>query len=111
MPVAYDVRDHGGLFAMVQRQCKAEEFTHLAKELFPDLEFEVRPITNMEDHPVPVVTLNEMPLWCVWVYPKGRPRITHLYYELGSKLGYLARLMAWPLEKYPLEVTPCGGEN
>jgi len=108
--VEFDVREHGGLFALVEHFDKAQEFIYLAADLFGgSLDFTIIRGIPYEGAPTPVLTLKEPPNYSIWLFPKGRPKYTQAYMELGSKLGYLARLMAWPLEKYPVEVTPMGG--
>lgn len=113
MPVVeFDVREHGGLFALVEDFDKAQEFVYLASDLFGGtLDFTILRGIPFEGAPTPVLTLKEEPTWSIWVFPKGRPKYAQAYMDLGSKLGYLARLMAWPLTKYPLEAIPCGGGN
>ena len=111
MPIEeFDVRVHGGLFAAVEYFDKAQELTHLVQELFPDLELDVR-FGVMEGAPDPVLTLEEPPIWSIWVFPKERPKYEQAYWELGSKLGNLARLMAWPLATYPIKAIPCEGDT
>lgn len=110
MPQEFDVREHGGLFAMVEHFDKAQEFIYLAADLFGgSLDFAIHRGMPYTGAPPPVLTLEEEPNWSIWVFPKGRPKYTQAYMELGSKLGYLARLMAWPLAKYPVEAVPCAG--
>lgn len=100
----FDVRKHGGLFASVEDFDKGQEFIVLASDLFGStLEFEIRKWVDLNNGPEPVVDLKEQPNWSIWVYPKGRPGYAQAYLELGSKLGYLARLLVWPTSKYPLE--------
>jgi hypothetical protein len=109
MTEMFDVREHGGLFALVADLDKAQEFMHLASDLFGGaLDFTILRGQPYTGAPTPALTLQEEPTWSIWVFPKGRPKHEQAYWELGSKLGYLARLMAWPLTKYPLEVVPCG---
>lgn len=111
MPDEFDVREHGGLFALVADFDKAQDFVYLASDLFGgSLDFTILRGIPFEGAPPPVLTLEEEPTWSIWVFPKGRPKYTQAYMELGSKLGYLARLMAWPLGKYPVECVPCAGE-
>ena len=111
MPEEFDVREHGVLFALVDDFDKAQEFTYLAADLFGgSLDFAIRRGIPFEGAPPPELKLKEEQNWSIWVYPKGRPTYTQAYLELGSKLGYLSRLMTWPSEKYPLEVIPCAGE-
>ena len=110
--VEFDVREHGGLFALVEHFDKAQEFIHLASDLFGgSLDFTVIRGIPYEGAPKPVLELNEPPNYSIWIFPKGRPKYAQAYLELGSKLGYLGRLMAWPKELYPLEAVPCGGEQ
>ena len=112
MPEEFDVREHGGLFALVEDFDKAQEFTYLAADLFGgSLDFAIRQGIPFEGAPPPVLELKETPNWSIWVYLKGRPKYTQAYSDLGSKLVFLARLMGWPLEKYPVEVVPLGGES
>jgi len=108
MPEKYDVREHGGFFASVDDFDKAQEFTHLASNLFGGtLDFAILRGIPYEDPPSPILTLTEEPVWSIWVFPKGRPKFAMAYLDLGVKLGSLARLMEWPLTKYPLEAVPC----
>jgi hypothetical protein len=107
--VEFNVREHGGLFVSVEDFAKAQEFIYLAADLFGgSLDFTILRGIPYEGAPPPVLTLEEAPNYSIWVFPKGRPRYEQAYMELGCKLVYLARLMAWPLAKYPLEVIPCG---
>ena len=110
MPEAFDVRKHGGLFTACEDEDKANEFVHLAKEVIPDIEWEVRKGV-MEGAPVQVLDIGEEPKWSLWAFPKGRPGYAQAYMELGSRLGYLARMIRWPLEEYPVEVNPCEASN
>ena len=111
IPIKFDVREHGGLFALVADFDKAQEFVYLASDLFGGtLDFTILQGQPYSDAPPPVLYLQEEPVWSIWVFPKGRPKYEQAYMELGYKLGYLARLMAWPSEKYPIEVIPCGGD-
>jgi hypothetical protein len=108
--VEFDVREHGGLFALVEHFDKAQEFVFLASDLFGGaLDFTILQGIPYEGAPPPTLTLEEPPNYSIWVFPKERPKYAQAYYDLGSKLGYLARLMAWPSTKYPLEAIPCGG--
>jgi hypothetical protein len=109
---AFDVREHGVLFAEVHEFDKAQEFTYLITDLFVGFfDFAIRRGIPFEGAPSPVLELKESPTWSIWIYPKGRPKYTQAYMDLGSKLGFLARLMSWPLEKYPLEAVPCAGST
>ena len=111
MTEEFDVRKHGGLFTLVADFDKAQEFIHLASDLFGgSLDFAILRGIPFDGAPPPVLTLEEDPTWSIWVFPKGRPEYMQAYMELGSKLGYLARLMAWPKEVYPLEAIPCVGD-
>jgi len=102
MPEEFDVRKHGGLFALVADFDKAQEFIFLAANLFGGtLDFTILRGTPFEGAPKPVLPLSESPNYSIWVFPKDRPKYAQAYLELGNRLGYLARLMAWPKEVYP----------
>jgi hypothetical protein len=96
----YDIRDHGGLFVLVEEFNKAQDFVHLASDLFGGiLDFTILRGNPFDGEVVPVLKLSEAPNWSIWVFPKGRPRVERLYLDLGIKLATLARLMSWPSAK------------
>src|SRR5512142_522730 len=108
MPNVYDMREHGCLFAAVDDFDKAQEFVYLASDLFDGtLDFTILQGIPFEEPPTPTMELTENPDWSIWVFPKGRPKYSTPYFDLGSKISFLARLMEWPLAKYPPEAIPC----
>lgn len=82
----------------------------MAGEVIPDIEWEVREGV-MEGAPTLVLDIGEEPKWSVWAFPKGRPDYAQAYMELGCRLGYLARMIRWPIEVYHVEVFPCAASN